>query len=245
MRVTTGPFPGLARHAVGPSSDGLVQMRNAWVLNAPRAFVHRSHSGHYGLVNSESGYQNLQRFLFGNIRILFEMENIRVTLPAEVERRRQRGVKVSASYHIEIVVSVRGVPVEINRRTYDEESAIFRKYDRLTGRPTKLFTAFLMDSGRVNQRRRSLGLALRLQVRVPDYETDGAIWLDDHYEGGVLFSDKLNVEVIPQTLGSSRIRFGWDRRTPNRSPSSPTDPCRATRCDRKHSFFQRENQSGD
>ena len=208
---------GLSKRAVGPLSDGLVRIRNASVLGAPRAFVHRSHSGHYGLVNSESGYQNLRRFLFGERRILVEMTDVSVTLPSRVARLKERGAQVRASYHIDAVVSVRGVPVELNRRTYDEGSAIFRTYDRLTKTPTKLFTAYLMAGARVNARRRSLGLALRLQVRVPDYEVDGAMLLDDHYEGGILFSDKLNIEVLLQADGRSKVRFGWDQRTPNRS----------------------------
>lgn len=215
-----GAAAGLAKRSVGPLSDGLVQIRNASVLGAPRALVHRSHSGHFGLVNSESGYQNLRRFLFGDMRILFEMSDICVTLPPRVERLRRRGAQVRASYHIDAFVSVRGVPVELNRRTYDEGSAIFRSYARLTAGPTRLFSAYLMAGARVNTRRRSLGVALRLQVRVPDYETDGAMLLDDHYEGGILFSDKLNLEIPPQVSNGRRIKIGWDSRTPNLSPRS-------------------------
>jgi hypothetical protein len=59
---------GEVSKAVGPKSDGLVQIDNAYVRNANRAFVHRSHPGIYGEVNSEEGYQNLHRFLFGNRR---------------------------------------------------------------------------------------------------------------------------------------------------------------------------------
>lgn len=215
-----GAVAGLSKRAVGPLSDGLVQIKNASVLDAPRAFVHRSHSGHYGLVNSESGYQNLRRFLFGDRRILVEMTDVSVTLPAKAASRKNDGARVRASYHIDAVVSVRGVRVELNRRTYDEGSAIFRTYERLTRRPTKLFAAFMMAGARVNQRRQSLGLALRLQVRVPDYEADGKTLIDDHYEGGILFSDKLNIEVLPQVDGRRDIKFGWDRWTPNRSPRS-------------------------
>ena len=56
---------GMVSQAVGPKSDGLVQIDNAYVRGASRTFVHRSHSGRYGEVNSEEGYQNLRRFLFG------------------------------------------------------------------------------------------------------------------------------------------------------------------------------------
>jgi hypothetical protein len=60
---------GWSARLVGPFSDGLVRTDNAAVFDsngnagatklAPRAFVYRSHSGYYGIVNSEEGYQNL------------------------------------------------------------------------------------------------------------------------------------------------------------------------------------------
>ena len=218
---------GLARRSVGELSDGLVQIKNASVLKAPRAFVHRSHSGYYGLVNSESGYQNLRRFLFGEFRVLVEMTDVRAPLPSRVEKARKDEKKIRASYHIDTVYGVRGVPVQLNRRTYDEASAIFRTYEDLTQKPTKLFTAFLMRSARVNRHRRSLGFAIHLQVRVPDYEVDGLWFLDEHYEGGTLFSDKLNVEVTPQANGDIQIKYGWDNSTPNSAPENPQlDPAK-------------------
>ncbi len=212
-----GAAAGLSKRAVGPLSDGLVQIKNATVDGAPRAFVHRSHSGHYGIVNSESGYQNLRRFLFGDRRVLVEMTNVAVSLPPEIGQKMTDGSKLRASYHIDMIVSVRGVPVELHRRTWDEESAIFRQYDELTSHPTKLFTAFLLPSARVNQNRESLGFALRLQIRVPEYELDNRLFLDDHYEGGILFSDKLNISVTPRNEGESEIMYGWDSETPNRT----------------------------
>ena len=40
---------------------------------------------------------------------------------------------------------------------------------------------------------------------------------DDYYEGGVLFFDKLNVEVTPAD-GTSKVRRGWDSLTPDQAP---------------------------
>ena len=212
-----GAAAGLARRAVGPLSDGLVQIQNASVLGAPRAFVHRSHSGHYGLVNSESGYQNLRRFLFGKLLVTVEMANVKVTLPHNLEEARKED-RLRASYHIDTVVGMRGMPVEIHRRSYDEGSAIFRTFEQLTEETTKLVTAYLLPSARVRSNRRSLGVAMRLLVRVPDYEVDHRIWPDEHYEGGTLFADKLNLEVTPGVSAGAQVRYGWDIRTPNRAP---------------------------
>jgi pimeloyl-ACP methyl ester carboxylesterase len=65
-----------ARHAIGAKSDGLVRVDNAYVRGAPRSFVHRSHSGRFGLVNSEEAYQSLRRFLFGKHRVDVELVGI-------------------------------------------------------------------------------------------------------------------------------------------------------------------------
>ncbi len=215
-----GVAAGMSRRSVGALSDGLVQIKNATVLGAPRAHVYRSHSGYYGLVNSESGYQNLKRFLFGDWRVLVEATNVTVTLPHKLEGEKNKGKNIRASYHIDAIVTVRGVPVEISRRTYDEESAVFRNYEDLKSKPIKIFTAFLLDGARVDSDRPSLGLALRLQVRVPDYEVDGVLCFDDHHEGGTLFSDKLNIEFTPSHEDSvEELRYGWDSKAPNSSPS--------------------------
>ena len=95
---------GLSAWAAGEASDGLVRIENATThgtgrrtagdVSSPRAFVHRSHSGHYGIVNSEEGYQNLTRFLFGGLRVDGILDIDDITLPrgsAEGARRWQRG----------------------------------------------------------------------------------------------------------------------------------------------------------
>ena len=213
-----GAAMGLSKRAVGALSDGLVQIKNASVLGAPRAFVHRSHSGYYGLVNSESGYQNLRRFLFGDLRVLVEMTDVQVTLPPIVDKKRQKGSKIRASYHMDTIFSIRGLQTELNRRTYDEGSAILVTYEQLTkNKPIKLFTAFLLAEARTNSRRKSLGFAIRLLVRVPDYEIDGSAFVDDHYEGGTIYVDKLNLEVTSGANGDIRGKYGWDSYTPNRA----------------------------
>ncbi|HEX5665892.1 MAG TPA: hypothetical protein VFX71_03570, partial [Hyphomicrobium sp.] len=98
----------MAKWAIGPMSDGLVQIKNAYVENSPRAFVHRSHSGHYGIVNSEEGYQNLRRFFFGNVRLDAFLDIQEITLPANVELKKKEGKKVHAPYHVEVIGRVRG-----------------------------------------------------------------------------------------------------------------------------------------
>jgi pimeloyl-ACP methyl ester carboxylesterase len=90
---------GASKYLVGPQSDGLVQIRNAWVVGAHRAYVHKSHSGRYGIVSSEEAYQNLARFLFGpwNVRVEF----------CDLSAATQAGV----SWQADVRLAIRGLSV--------------------------------------------------------------------------------------------------------------------------------------
>lgn len=210
---------GAAKHAVGAMSDGLVQIQNAAVDGSPRAFVHRSHSGHYGIVNSEEGYQNLRRFLFGNVRVEASLLVDELTLPEEVQEARDNDRDIKASYHIEVIARVRGVRWDLHRRTVDEESAIFGKFDDLVREKklVRLASTFLSNQATVAKRRPSLGFSLDLRILVPEYVIDGRWFNRDHYEGGYLFRDKINLEAVHDREKGWRLRYGFDSQTPNQT----------------------------
>jgi hypothetical protein len=236
---------GWSARVVGPFSDGLVRINNAAVFDAtgnpaaptklaPRAFVHRSHSGYYGIVNSEEGYQNLTRFLFGDVRVDGFLEVRSVTLPAELQKAQDDGKAVRASYHFEAIAKVRGAHWDLSRRVANENSTVFRKYgelfpdkaqqgfDRANHDHPQLFSVFLAAGAKVNPRRRSLGFSVDLGVLVPDYDVDGLLWLSHHYPGGYIFRDKINLEAIPPAREGDQwqLRYGFDSQTPNRSTLS-------------------------
>ncbi len=228
---------GLASAAVGPMSDGLVRIENATVwgpfkgpsgklakFQSPRALVYRSHSGHYGIVNSEEGFQNLTRFLFGDLLVLGKLRFNSITFPPKVEEKRAAGKTVKASYHIENILRVRGKRFDLHRRLVSEESSTFRTFDELLNPPAGasprhpvLFSTFLSASQRVNTKRSTLGFSIDLGVIVPEYEIDGLLFLDQHFEGGYLFRDKLNIEAIPPKSDGDpwRLRYGFDSNSPN------------------------------
>lgn len=225
---------GLVRKAVGPLSDGLVRIRNAAthgrdpsgasdrVVHSPRAFVHRAHSGALGIVNSEEGFQNLTRFLFGDVRVDGHLEIDDISLPKEVEAGRIAGKRVRASYHFEAVLGVRGKRRELHRRTAAESCAVFRTYEQLfpdsgaAARNPYLFSLFLDSNARVKKRRPSLGFSLDLGVLVPEYEVERKIW-SDTFPGGHIFREKFNFVATPPGSGDKpwRLRYGRGRRTPN------------------------------
>lgn len=229
---------GLSSWAAGPASDGLVRIENATThgpgpdgtdVTSPRAFVFRSHSGHYGIVNSEEGYQNLTRFLFGALRVDGILDVDDISLPAEVQKAHQEGRTVQASYQFEVAASVRGCQWQMTRREVRENSAVFRTYNELfpgtprTPRPpdrTKsphLFSLFL-DPNKSVKGARSVSFAFDLKVLVPDYVVDGLLFLKRHYEGGFIYRELILVEAFPDKTTPSgwRIRYGYQDMNPGK-----------------------------
>jgi hypothetical protein len=136
---------GFSRRLVGQLSDGLVEIDNAVVhgpppgqISAPestvlaaRAYVRRAHSGPYGMVNSEEGFGNLSRFLFGDLRVDGDLLVRKIELPPQLEERRKANAVIRASYSFESALRVRGERWVMTERLARDGSAIFRRYDEL------------------------------------------------------------------------------------------------------------------
>jgi len=195
-----GAAGGLARKSVGPLSDGLVKIKNAYVLGSPRAYVHRSHSGYYGIVNSEEGYQNLQRFLFGDTRAKLVLGNLSVTSTGNSS--------IDTAYFIETIVVVRGLPIEIHRRTMDNGSAVFVTQENISSKTIHLHTLFLSKLNRVKKSRRSMGFLVKIRI-VPQYYKKNKLFPDEHYEGMPIFEDGLLFEVTPDTRNGFSSKYRW------------------------------------
>ena len=224
--------------AGGPASDGLVRIENATThgpgpdgqdVTSPRAFVHRSHSGHYGIVNSEEGFQNLTRFLFGALRVDGVLDIDDITLPAEVQKAHDDGKAVRASYQFEIAASVRGCQWQMTRREVRENSAVFRTYDDLfpgadrtmrapdRTKSPHLFSLFL-DPKKSVKASKSVSFAFDVKVLVPDYVVDGLLFLKRHYEGGFIYRELILVEAFPDKEAPSgwRIKYGYQDMNPGK-----------------------------
>jgi hypothetical protein len=229
---------GFSAWAAGEASDGLVRIENATThgpgsdgkdVSSPRAFVHRSHSGHYGIVNSEEGYQNLTRFLFGNLRVDGILDIDDISLPIEVQKAHDEGKVVRASYQFEIAASVRGCQWQMTRREVRENSAIFRTYGELfpgkdgakrapdRSKSPHLFSLFL-DSSKSVKTSESVSFAFDVKVLVPDYVVDGLLFMDRHYEGGFVYRDLILVEAFPDKKAPTgwRVKYGFQDINPGK-----------------------------
>jgi hypothetical protein len=219
----------LARLAIGPMSDGLVKIENATVADCPRAYIYRSHSGQFGLVNSEEGYQNLVRFLFGDTYVTGELEIDALPLPPRVAAAKDAGKQVRASYLFETTVTPRGAfNVNLTERRADDASAIFRSFDELL-RPTNLgrdkprspvlFSVFL-DTAKIEVGS-TMVFGIALTVRSTDYEV-----LDERkrYAAEVLFDEHLTIRATIKPDGW-RLRYvlsdQWSETTGRDIPLDP------------------------
>jgi len=191
---------GMSSQAVGARSDGLVQIENAYLQDAPRSLVHRSHSGRFGIVNSEEGYQNLRRFLFGDLAITASLVGLQ--LPGNVAD--------DTSWQLETALAIRGLPVVLH-----EQSAAYLCPIQIEARtdadavdtPVPMVTTFLSTSAgrptditgaRLSTMRHVLRLRL-LSLR----QRGGLLSFLDHLEQTADWLDTLVVDI--RADGTERI----------------------------------------
>lgn len=177
---------GLSSKAVGVKSDGLVQIDNAHIPGARFAFVHRSHSGRYGIVNSEEGYQNLRRFLLGDLEVTADL--VGLALPGRPDDE--------VSWQAEVELAVRGLPVLMHQQVAAHHCPIvLERPADAADRAQPLVTTFLIaDPGaRPEDRQQArytlhlLLLSLRQKGRLFDFR--------DHLEQTADFDDILVVDI--------------------------------------------------
>ncbi len=177
---------GASSKAVGAKSDGLVQIENAYIPGADHAFVHRSHSGRFGLVNSEEGYQNLYRFLFGDIKITANLEG----LPSFVVEGHDDIV-----WQAEIQLSIRGLPIVLAERAAAHYCPIqlLSSEKGSADRPVPLVTTYLSTALSQHESKRARYV---LHVRIVSLrQTGGVFGFFDHVEQTADFDDTLVVDV--------------------------------------------------
>ena len=213
---------GISRAFAGHGSDGLVKIDNATLRGlksdgsigdpCAKAFTYRSHSGPYGIVNSEEAFQNLARFLFGDVRVDLWLDIDEIRLPDKVQAEADAGRAVNALYQVEVKAAPRGKLWYLTRRTVEEDSvACIPHAGWQDQRSHYLSSVFLANRARVNPKRRSLAYGMNLGIKVPDYEIERRLWPDEHYEVGYLFNDSVILEMVPPRSDREawKVNYAW------------------------------------
>ena len=202
---------GVSRMVVGPRSDGLVAIEHAYVKGAHRAYVHRSHSGRYGEVNSEEGYQNLRRFLFGRWRIQVSFAGLPLDLPDDRSGH--------DAWQADMRLTIRGLPIVMSEQQAAHWCPIqlneeLKRCGDDVDHPVPLVTTFLLDPRRADggddpdaRPRARYSLTLRVyKLR----EEEGGFSFRDHLEQVPDWADTLIADVGPDKAdGTFRAWAAW------------------------------------
>lgn len=216
---------GVVRAFVGNGSDGLVRIDNAslWGLKedltpvqVATAYAYRSHSGYFGIVNSEEAYQNLVRFLFGDVRVDINLLVDSVSLPPKVQHEVDQGEELEAGYQFEFRATPKGKRWFLTRRQSVEDSPACRSHEDLTGpdaarRNIYLSSVFLSKRGKVDKSD-GLSYVMTFAAKVPDYSISHRFWPDGHYEGMDLFRGTAIVKITPPddiVNGNWNVSLAW------------------------------------
>jgi hypothetical protein len=200
---------GLSRVVVGPKSDGLVRIEHAYVRGANRAYVHKSHSGSYGEVNSEEGYQNLRRFLFGRWKVEVSFDGL-PAYPANMEQLPE--TERWAVWQADMRLAVRGLPVVMSEQQAAHWCPIqlndeLKRLGDTPDHPVPLVRTFLCQPAAGTEDdpdRRAHGGRARYSLTLRVYQVDeraGGFRFGDHLEQVPDWSDSLIVDVGPNDTG--------------------------------------------
>lgn len=216
---------GLSSKVVGPKSDGLVQIENAYIPGARFAFVHRSHSGRYGIVNSEEGYQNLRRFLFGDLEVTADLMGVR--LPDDDDE---------VVWQAEVELAVRGLPILMHQQVAAHHCpVVLERPSDATDRPQPLVTTFLIADPEVRPEERKQA-RYTLHLKLLSLRQRGGIFdFGDHLEQTADFDDVLVVDIGAQAsklvawaVWNSALRVPLRDYEPSGAPLTDENPAPGT-----------------
>lgn len=217
---------GLPARAVGPRSDGLVQVENAFIEGAPCSYVHRSHSGRFGIVNSEEGYQNLRRFLFGDLEVSADLTGLQPWGSPDDD----------TVWQLETRLSIRGLPVVLHERSTAHLCPI--QIERPAGgtdvRPVPIVRTYLSTQATRppdprNETEPSQTMRHVLRLRLMSLRAkDGLLSFLDHLEQAEDWADVLVVDIqqAPGAAPRTWARWGSELDVPLRdwAPDLQSDP---------------------
>jgi hypothetical protein len=215
-----------------------VRIEHAYVRGAPRAFVHRSHSGRYGEVNSEEGYQNLCRFLFGRWGVTVSLDGL-PRHPAGADRRDE---ELPSTWQADMRLTIRGLPIVLSEQLaahwcpiqIDDELA---RHVDTPDSPVPLAATFLLDPQHEAELARERGDAMEepghggrlryvLTLRVFRLVERGSFFrFEEHLEQVPDWADTLIVDVGSD--GTSTDPMAWPAwNSEVAGPTTPSTPSR-------------------
>lgn len=207
------------RHVTGAYSDGLVRQDRAYIVTGPKpaqqgadypdaqkaftANVHRAHSGRRGIVNSYESFENIQRFLFGDVKVEIYLDNLQLNVPAPRDNEQK-------FYDVEFKLSVRGSNTYLHQRNQEPcENAMRFEHAQLSGAQMMRLHAGFLNSRLARPDDPSLHFLLAL--RVVEYRVVDRWLFDKNYPGRTIYSESVEVRVTDANdpVRPSVVEYRW------------------------------------
>jgi hypothetical protein len=174
---------GWSSRAMGTKSDGLVQIEDAYLKGSNRAYMHRCHSGRYGIVNSEEGYQNMRRFLFGNLKVALGLTDLELRASHDL------------SWQTDVAVTIQGLSVLLHDQSTAHHCPVMlaeeaARHDT-SNSPVPLITMFMLPVEPDQPRRYAVHLRIFGIQEKKDFFIFGS-----HLEQIADWEDTLIVDVV-------------------------------------------------
>lgn len=183
-------------------SDGRVPFERAYVPGSHHAFVHRSHGGRYGIVNSEEGYEYMRRFLLGDLEV--QVQLIYLQLPEADD----------LIWQAEVEVALRGIPVMLEQRTISHLCPIFlfsgRSGSDSVSVPVPLVSMVYLADDLIEPSHLRWTLRLRI-LSLRERQGSEVYW--DNIEGAAEFEDVLLIDLGEDERGHL-TRVAWKSSVP-------------------------------
>jgi hypothetical protein len=203
------------QHVTANFSDGLVKQDRAYIVAGEPdgegkyateqkcfwANVHRAHSGRRGIVNSYESFENVHRFLFGNVKAEVFLENIQLARPSEK--------KTDYFYDLEFALSIRGAPVYLHRRQQAPcENAIRYARRELETKTVRLHTLFMNTALKTSA---APYAHFKLEFRVAEHAVKKGLFWDRDYPAKTIYSEDLEVRVgdFDMKLPGEEVQYRW------------------------------------
>lgn len=207
----------------GDHSDGLVKQSRAYCVGGPVpeagpgnenpeyppsrvaffANIHRAHSGRVGIVNSYESFENIHRFLFGNIKAQVYLNDVEINTPQE------EGFHYF--YDFEFFFSVRRTGVYLHRRQQDPCENAWRFLRSSIPKSILLHTGFM--NSRLNDRVNNLLSAnshFSLSFGVIERRNRQHILWDKEYPARQIYNETLEMRVGGVESGdATKLGYRW------------------------------------
>lgn len=203
------------QHVTGNFSDGLVKQDRAYVVAGKPdargkytseqkpfwANVHRAHSGRRGIVNSYESFENIHRFLFGDVKAEVYLEHVQLRRPAEKQ--------TSYFYDLEFALSIRGTPLYLHRRQQQPcENAIRYSREDLEKKTVLLHTPFLNSHLRTTSAPYS---HFKVEFQIREHAVKKGFLWDKEYPAKTIYAEDLEVRVgdFEEQLPGADVQYRW------------------------------------